>query len=142
MTDNWQLRVRQWCPHCNGSGRDCLSHYVCHACGGDGKVRQNVPAAKVDEFLARPEKLTYVCCTCDRTEAILRPIQHQLPSGWLNWSGDLLCNICKEYIVGAAIIAVDSWVQRMKNLKEKKENEKQVLGDVGPTGREDGNEDD
>lgn len=118
-TSDWKLKVKVDCPDCNGTGISYKDYYTPDtiACYNskcqDGKVIVEVEPLEIPKFMSRPESLEY-SCACGKTEIILRPQLNQLPIGWINWSGELLCTKCKTVVVYAALIAAANKVQQIK----------------------------
>ena len=89
---SWKLKVNIDCPDCGGSGgwvgSDNMDVTPCNTCSATGKVIKEV--------------------------VILRPRLNQLPIGWINWSGELLCAGCKSMIVYTALRAVADKIQQIR----------------------------
>ena len=121
----WSLKVKVPCPECGGTkihDDNIEDWYVCPSCKGEGKVLGEVEPKEVEAYLkSRPEREDFECVGCGLSESILRPSIHQLPHGWLNWGGDILCNKCKTKVVYAALLAANQRVQKMKVDKSTKE---------------------
>jgi len=117
------MKVRVICSDCNGRGewenRDISDKYrkivVCKMCGGTGRVQKEVSPAAVKSYLdTREERVEFSCTGCNAKEAILRPKLKQVPHGWVNWGGSMLCHSCKMKVIYAAILAANQKVQQMK----------------------------
>lgn len=114
MSEEWQMKTRRNCPNCF-AGFDAEDD-PCKICDGTGQINEIIPIADIPTFLERPDKAEFTC-VCKKVESILRPTQGQIPSGWLNWDGDYICNNCKYLIMFAALNAA---AQKVQQLKEKK----------------------
>lgn len=114
MTDQWQMKTKHPCYACGGTG--LLESGNCPECNGAGTFMHKVSPPDIETFLERPDKAEFTC-VCKKVESILRPTQGQIPSGWLNWDGDYVCNNCKYLIMFAALNAA---AQKVQQLKEKK----------------------
>ena len=110
----WNLKVQVTCPACDGARGD-ESGTFCGHCSGRGTVLQEVAVSEISNFLDRPEHKDYQC-VCGKRERVLRPRDLQIPVGWVQWNGYLVCSKCKAQIVQAAIQAA-SW--KITDIKEK-----------------------
>lgn len=104
----WTMKVRVICQDCGGSGGDDVS--TCSACNGKGHIMKKVLPNCIDEFSSSPPSAEFSCSGCRHKENILRPLQHQIPHGWINWGGALLCSGCKAKVVLAAIMGANKKV--------------------------------
>lgn len=120
MIKKWNLKVKVDCPTCLGTG-ETYEGPPCPTCKGTGKKFVGVPPKEIDRFIARPEKTEYLCSGCNKKEIILRPLGHQIPSGWINWDGSLFCRDCRLKLIDAALIAVASKIQQLKERKRRDE---------------------
>ena len=114
---SWKLKVNIDCPDCGGSGgwvgSDNMDVTPCNTCSATGKVIKEVEPKDIEKFRGVPESRTYTC-VCKEEEVILRPRLNQLPIGWINWSGELLCAGCKSMIVYTALRAVADKIQQIR----------------------------
>ncbi len=115
-TTDWKLKTKIDCPDCGGDGiigGDAEWEKCRGECNGTGKVIEQVEPKEIQRFVSRPESLSFTC-VCNRTEIILRPRLNQLPNGWVNWSGDLLCGTCRTLVIYDALIAAADKVRKIK----------------------------
>jgi hypothetical protein len=116
LDTGWQLKFQVPCPTCIGK-KFFDDSDPCINCAGTGKVIKIVKPEEVDDFIDRPEKQNFACIGCRKKEDILRPLPNQLPHGWINWSGDLICFECKSKVLLAAIVAAEQKVRQLKETK-------------------------
>lgn len=129
MSEPWTMKVKVMCPVCQGhkyiydADSVELGAGLCSECGGTGQCFREIPPEAIEEFTnkysTRPPQTEFQCSCCHREEVILRPLEHQVPFGWWNWSGDLVCNDCRVLVISAAISGAE---QKIRQLKEKKQN--------------------
>lgn len=117
MKSDWNLKVKVACPVCQGSRH--IDDETCKLCNGTGRKFVEVPPKEIERFVSRPEKTEYSCAGCSKKEIILRPLEYQIPSGWVNWDGSLFCRDCRAKLLDAALVAVASKIQLLKERKEK-----------------------
>ena len=115
------IKIKLTCSICNGTGfvGDTLAntYHPCETCGGFGYT---ITVTEAGEYLDdRPEKLDYTC-VCGKTEGILRPYEHQIPTGWVNWDSSLLCDKCKLKVLYAGMVAMAARVDDIRSSKETK----------------------
>jgi hypothetical protein len=107
---DWKMKARTRCPLCKGDGS------LCNYCSG-GKITIEVSPSEIKDFLARPEKAEFECVGCTKKETILRPLPSQIPSGWINWNSEVLCQDCKAKVILSAIVAIEGKITRLKESK-------------------------
>jgi hypothetical protein len=116
--DDWKLKVRIKCQECHGVGwwdweGPVGSGDRCEFCNGKGFLVEEVHPDDIDKLLERKESQDFKCI-CERSEKILRPKEGQIPSGWLNWDGNYICNSCKYKVMLAALQGASMKIAQIK----------------------------
>jgi len=113
----WKLKVKVKCEDCHGIGwwedADLGQQEACKECDGYGYHLREVHPDNVKEFLSRKESLDFTCI-CRKKEIILRPREGQIPSGWICWDGNYICNDCKYKVMFAALQGAAMKIQQIK----------------------------
>jgi hypothetical protein len=110
--EDWKLKVKVECSACHGTGEDWEGP-PCIFCKGSGYKIEKLHPDNVEEFLERRESADFTCI-CGKKESILRPKEGQIPSGWLNWDGNMICNDCKYKVMFAALNGAAMKIQQIK----------------------------
>lgn len=121
---DWKLKVKTPCPACNGKkyiddGTGAPME-ICPVCDMKGEILQHIKPPQIDKFVGRPEKTEFQCSCCRKREDILRPLLHQIPYGWMNWSSSLVCTDCVRKVIVTVVATID---QKIRQLKETKNGE-------------------
>jgi len=114
---DWKLKVKVKCEDCHGIGwwEDSVTKEQgeCKECGGKGFHIREVHPDNIDEFLTRQESTDFKCI-CGKKERILRPREGQIPSGWLCWDNNYICNDCKYKVILAALQGAAMKIEQIK----------------------------
>ena len=110
------IKVKFPCAKCKKSGwiETELGEFTkCTDCDGESFTIQTIDAEVYKS--ERPEREEYTCLGCAYKETILRPVENQIPTSWMNWGSILLCNKCKIKVLYAGMVAMAAKADELRD---------------------------